>query len=185
MEIGEIQEVKHLIVCLSVILALSAVFPFAAEPVFAAALPKIPDAATAITLDGKTVSLADHRGKLIFLTIWRTDCKACLLEIPLLNRLQKEYSTEDFTVIGLSVDRGKNEFVSRVVEKLDISYPVWLSHGQPLSWYTRVQYLPTLLAIGPEGEVLGYMVGAFFSYEHALAVMKDARNLIEERKSAK
>ena len=80
MEIGEIQEVKHLIVCLSMILALSAVSPFAEEPVFAAVLPKIPDEATAITLDGKTVSITDHRGKLIFLTVWRTDCKACLFE---------------------------------------------------------------------------------------------------------
>jgi len=61
---------------------------------------RVPDGATARTLDGKSVSLADYRGKLVFLIVWKTDCKACLFEIPFLNRLQREHEDEGFSVIG-------------------------------------------------------------------------------------
>ena len=146
--------------------------------------PKIPDTATAVTLDGKTVSLADHRGKLVLLIAWRTDCVACLYELPILNRLQKEYSDEDFTIIGLSMDRGKDEYVAKFVKKKKMAFPVWLGYGQPIVKYTFTEILPTLFAIGPGGEILGYHLGAFRSYEEAVAIMKQSRALIEKDKPA-
>lgn len=146
---------------------------------------RIPDEATAITLDGKTVSLADHKGKLVFLIIWRTDCMACLFEIPILNRIQKEYSSENFTVIGLSMDRGKDKYVVEVAKKAGIAYPVWLGYGQPISSYADTPVLPFLLAIGPDGGVLGYLAGAFPTYEHGVSAIKQARILIEEQKRTK
>ena len=151
---------------------------------FAQDAPKIPYEATARTLDGRTVSLEDHKGKLVFLIVWRTDCKACLLEIPLLNRLQQEYSAEDVTIIGLSMDRGKDDLVERVIEAREINYPVWLGYSQPISKYTYTQIFPTVFAIGPEGEVLWYMYGAFPSYEQAVAAMDQARRLIKNQTGA-
>ena len=147
----------------------------AAEEAPPLVFPKIPYSATALTLEGETVSLEAYKGKLVFLTVWRTDCKACLFEIPTLNRLQKEFSSEDFTVLGVSVDRGKDEFVKKVVELREMNYPIWMGLDQPLMKYTPAQYLPTLYAIGPGGEVLGVMEGAFPSYEYALEVLKEAR----------
>lgn len=143
---------------------------------------KIPDTATALTLEGTTVSLADHRGKLVFLIVWRTDCMACLYELPILNRLQKEHSADDFTIIGLSADRGKDKYVAEFVEERKIAYPVWLGYGQPLMKYTLTEILPTLFAIGPNGEMLGYHLGAFRSYEEAVDIMKQARALSEKGK---
>jgi thiol-disulfide isomerase/thioredoxin len=143
---------------------------------------KIPDSATARTLDNKTVSLAEHRGKLIFLVIWKTDCVACIFEIPMLNKLQKEYFSEDFTVIGLSMDRGKKERVAQIVEEYKIAYPVWLGYGEPISAYTDVPIVPVLLVIGPEGKLAGHFIGAFYSYEHAEAAMKESRAIIEKSK---
>ena len=145
---------------------------------------KIPDTATAVTLDGETVSLADHRGKLVLLIAWRTDCVACLYELPILNRLQKEYSAENFTIIGLSMDRGKDNYVANFVKKKKMAYPVWLGYGQPIMKYTLTEILPTLFAIGPDGELLGYHLGAFKSYEEAVAIMKQARTLSEKARQA-
>jgi len=145
---------------------------------------KIPDTATAITLDGETVSLADHRGKLVLLIAWRTDCVACLYELPILNRLQKKYSDENFTIIGLSMDRGKNNYVAKFVKKKKMAYPVWLGYGQPIMKYTLTEVLPTMFAIGPNGELLGYHMGAFRSYEEAVAIMKQARVLSEKDRPA-
>lgn len=152
--------------------------------VLAQELPKIPYDATAVTLDGETVSLKDYKGKLVFLTVWRTDCRACMLEIPFLNKLQQEYAGEDFTIVGLSMDRENDDLVRKVIEVRDIAYPIWLGYDQPLSRYTQTPYFPTLFAIGPEGRVLGYLFGAFQSYEEAEKALKQARGLIKGKQAA-
>jgi thiol-disulfide isomerase/thioredoxin len=180
--IGEI-ELKGNIARLFAPLVISAlILGSSGARVLAQDLPKIPYEATAITLDGETVSLEVYKGKLVFLTVWRTDCKACMFEIPILNKLQKEYANQDFTIIGLSMDKDKDDLVRKVIEARDINYPIWLGYDQPLSEYTQTQYLPTLFAIGPEGEVLGYLIGAFQSYEHAVGALTQSRSLIEGKR---
>lgn len=151
----------------------------AGEPV------KIPADATAKNLEGKVVSLADYKGKLLFVSIWKTDCIPCLLEIPILNRLQREYASDDFSVIGISVDRGKDRFVGNLVDKAKINYPVWLAYGEPILKYVEPPVTPFLLVIGPQGEVLGYVPGKIPTYDDAVAVMKQARSLIAEHKKQK
>ena len=165
-----------------VLITLLAVLAATAANSFAQGLLKIPDDATARTLDGKTVSLADHRGKLIFLVIWKTDCVACIFEIPMLNKLQEEHSSEDFTVIGVSMDRGKERQIAQTVERYKIVYPVWLGHGQPIAEYTDVPIVPVMLVVGPDGHLVGHFIGAFHSYEHAVAAVKEARAIIEKSK---
>jgi thiol-disulfide isomerase/thioredoxin len=147
--------------------------------------PRIPYEATARMLDGKIVSLADHKGKLVFLVIWRTDCPACIFEIPVLNKIQEEYAGDDFTIIGLSMDRGKDDFVKKVAEMRQIDYPIWLGYGEPISPYTQTPVLPTLLVLGPTGEVIGYMHGAFPSDEYAVAVIEESRKWLEGKKDSK
>ncbi len=142
---------------------------------------KIPDEATAKTLDGKTVSLAEHKGKLIFLNIWRTDCKVCLYEIPILNRIQKEYSSEDFTVIGIAMDRGKDEYVAQLADMADIGYPLWLGYGQPIAEYVDVPVTPVMFFIGPDGQVIGYRVGAFLSHEEAADLLRHILKRLAEQ----
>jgi thiol-disulfide isomerase/thioredoxin len=146
---------------------------------------KIPDEATARTLDGNTVSLTDYRGKLVFLNVWKTDCIPCLIEIPILNRLQREYSSESFTVIGLAMDRGKDKNVAMLAEKANIIHPIWLGYGQPIARYVDIGITPFLWVLGPDGKLLFYMPGAFPTYEEAVRAMKWARILVDSDKPAK
>ncbi len=148
-------------------------------------ITKIPDDATAKTLAGKTVSIADYKGKLVFMNIWRIDCIACLMEIPILNKLQEDYSSQGFTVIGVDVDREKNKQVEDIVKQAKIRYPVWLAHGQPLNKYVDVQYTPFLVVLGPEGEVIGTLLGAFPDYAAAVSIMNQARDIMKKGKVAK
>ena len=45
------------------------------------------------SLDGKTVRLADFRGKAVLLNFWATWCEPCKIEMPWFVELQKQYGT--------------------------------------------------------------------------------------------
>jgi cytochrome c biogenesis protein CcmG/thiol:disulfide interchange protein DsbE len=178
---------KRWSVCRSflVIMAMALLLLSFPNPSLAGDIARIPDEATAKTLDGKTVSLADYKGKLVFLNMWKSDCVPCLLEIPILKRLQREYGADDFTVIGISLDRGKDQVVGQVVDKAEINYPIWLGYDQPILQYVNAPVVPFLFVLGPEGEVLGYVPGKIPSYDEAVSVMNRARLVIGERSRQK
>src|SRR5260370_10232638 len=55
------------------------------------------------TLDGKPLSLAASRGKVVLLNFWPTWCGPCRAEIPDLIVLQEKYR-DQLQIIGLTVD---------------------------------------------------------------------------------
>lgn len=57
--------------------------------------------------DGKPVSLADFKGKVVLLNLWATWCAPCRAEMPNLAALQKAYAGKDLVVLALSIDSPK------------------------------------------------------------------------------
>ena len=55
--------------------------------------------------DGKLLSLADFKGKIVLLNIWATWCGPCRKEMPALDRLQAQFGGPDFMVLPVSIDR--------------------------------------------------------------------------------
>jgi thiol-disulfide isomerase/thioredoxin len=54
---------------------------------------------------GRSMTLADFRGRVILLNVWATWCVPCRKEMPTLDRLQAKLGGADFQVIALSIDR--------------------------------------------------------------------------------
>jgi thiol-disulfide isomerase/thioredoxin len=54
--------------------------------------------------DGKTVTLADFKGRPILLNIWAKWCAPCLAEMPKLNQLQAEAAPGTIAVVTVAVD---------------------------------------------------------------------------------
>jgi thiol-disulfide isomerase/thioredoxin len=55
---------------------------------------------------GKTVSLKDHRRKVVPRDFWATWCTGCKKEIPWFAEFQKGYGTRGLVVVGVSMDEG-------------------------------------------------------------------------------
>ena len=47
------------------------------------------------SLDGKTVQLADYKGKAVLLNFWATCCRPCKIEMPWFVDLQKSTAPKD------------------------------------------------------------------------------------------
>src|SRR5207244_10043547 len=61
------------------------------------------------SLDGKTVRLADFRGKGVLLKFWATWCQPCKIEMRWLVELQKQYGPQGLQVDGVGLEGGRLE----------------------------------------------------------------------------
>lgn len=106
------------------------------------------------SVDGKTVSLADYKGKAVLLNFWATWCGPCKLEMPWLIEMQKKYASQGFTVLGISEDDGSTKEVTDFMAKMGVDYPVLMYDDQLNKSYGGIDYLPTSYYIGRDGKVI-------------------------------
>ena len=106
---------------------------------------------TLTTIDGKTVRLADYRGKTLVINVWGSWCPPCRLETPDLVAEAKAGAAHG--VVFLGVDTTETASVVRAfVAAKGIAYPqaVTTSTSEFAKAYDIRNY-PTTLVIGPDG----------------------------------
>ena len=81
-------------------------------------------------LEGNEVKLSDYRGKVVVLDFWATWCPPCRKGIPDFVEMQKNYGEDNFVVLGINMDQGKQSevipLVSEFAKNYKINYPVLL-----------------------------------------------------------
>ena len=105
------------------------------------------------SLDGKPVTLAGSRGKVILLNFWATWCGPCRAEIPDLVDLQNKYK-ERLQILGLVVDDEDQDAIKEFVEKFGINYPVAIAGDDVRFQYGGIGALPTSFVLNAEGRIV-------------------------------
>jgi thiol-disulfide isomerase/thioredoxin len=115
-----------------------------------------PDAAPEIklnTLDGKPLTLASLRGKVVLLNFWATWCGPCRAEIPDLIALQEKYK-DRLQIVGLTVDEDDAAVIKQAAAKAHINYPVAMSTTEVRVKYGGIAALPTSFVLDTQGRVV-------------------------------
>ncbi len=128
----------------------------------AGAVGEVAPSYEATTLDGgAAVTLAQQRGRAVLLNKWSTWCRPCVQEMPFLQQLQDERGGDEFTVIGVSIDRpGSDANVRRVAGQRGVTYPLWLDPQDTFTQTFRSSGVPESVLVDRDGVVVRRWAGA-------------------------
>jgi len=124
-------------------------------------------------LDGKDLSLAQYRGKVVLVNFWATWCEPCRVEIPWLIEMQQKYSARGFTVLGIAMDEEGASVVTPWVQKerfdvngskSQMNYPIVIGNDAAADKFGGLLGYPTSVLVTREGKVVKRITG-LISYD--------------------
>ena len=104
-------------------------------------------------VDGKSVDLADLRGKVVLIDFWATWCGPCRGETPNVVATYDKYHAQGFEIIGISLDQDKAALQAYVKQN---KMP-WPQYFDGLGWQNSIstrygiQSIPAMWLVGKDG----------------------------------
>ncbi len=110
--------------------------------------------------DGRPMTLANFRGKVVLLNLWATWCGPCREEMPALDRLQAKLGGPEFEVVALSIDQGGVPVIQDFYQELGLkALGIYSDPAMRAPSQLNVLGIPTTLMIDREGRELGRYIG--------------------------
>lgn len=110
------------------------------------------------TIDSRLVSMGDLRGKVVLMNFWASWCAECRPEMPVLERLHREFAPQGFAVIGINAREGR-EAIRRYASELGLTFPLVLDRDGKINALYGVVGLPTTFLVGRDGRAVALAVG--------------------------
>ena len=109
-------------------------------------------------LSGQRVSLKELRGKVVFLNFWATWCVPCREEMPLMEKLHREFKNQGLEVVAVNFREDKKE-VQKFFAELGLTFKSLLNSSGDVSDKYGAWSLPLTYIVNRKGEFVGKIVG--------------------------
>lgn len=121
--------------------------------------PQAPDV-TFTTIQGKQISMADLKGKVVLVNFWSTDCGVCVKEMQNLVNTYNAYKTKGFEVIAVAMPDDPPAQVLNYVTQKALPFPVMHDgFSEITNKFGGVNLTPTAYIFDKQGKQLQYSVG--------------------------
>ena len=106
---------------------------------------------TLTNLDGSSLKLDSHRGKVIVMNFWATWCGPCMTELPLFEKTIAKYKN-DKNVLFLAITTDEDrELVAPFLKQYKFNLPV--AYAEYLNDHFGVSSIPTTIILDAKGEI--------------------------------
>src|SRR6266566_7653883 len=120
---------------------------------------RLPDF-SAKDLQGREISSADLRGKVVLIDFWATWCQPCKREMPGYQQLLDRYGSRGFAVIGFKFDTmADTEDPLQFAKKIGVNYPLAVAPDDLKQKFGGIEGLPTTLLYDRQGKLRKTVVG--------------------------
>jgi thiol-disulfide isomerase/thioredoxin len=121
-------------------------------------------------LQGREVSSADLRGKVVLVDFWATWCQPCKKEMPGYQKLLDRYGSKGFAVIGFKFDTMMDtEDPVLFAKKIGVRYPLAVASDDLRQKFGGIEGLPTTMLFDRQGILRTKVVG----FEYTSTVEKE------------
>jgi len=108
---------------------------------------------------GKSIKLADYRGKVVFLNFWATWCLPCREEMPTMERLYQRFKDKGFVILAVSVDAEGPPVVLPFVKEHKFTFPIGLDPKMTLAERYSVRAIPSSFLVDKNGRLVALALG--------------------------
>lgn len=131
-------------------------------------------------INGKEVSLSSHKGKVVLVNFWATWCGPCKLEMPHLDKMDREFESKGFEVLSISTDDARaSSKVKPLVKRGGYGFTVLLDKDTTVvAQYNPAKTLPYNVLIDRSGNIhkvyQGYNPGDEVELRHDVEALLSA-----------
>lgn len=108
----------------------------------------------ALDMDGKSYTLADFKGKYVYIDLWATWCGPCRRELPFLKELEQEYKDRNITFLSLSTDSRRADWKKMVQAQQMTGVQLFLGVGSRFQKAYKADGIPHFILLDPEGNIV-------------------------------
>jgi thiol-disulfide isomerase/thioredoxin len=114
-------------------------------------------------LQGREISSADLRGKVVLIDFWATWCQPCKKEMPGYQKLVDRYGARGFAVVGFKFDTmADSEDPVQFAKKIGVHYPLAIAPDELKQKFGGIEGLPTTIIYDRKGILRKKVIG----FEH-------------------
>jgi len=124
--------------------------------------------------DGRDISSADLKGKVVLVDFWATWCQPCKKEMPAYQKFADTYGPRGFLVIGFKLDdMPDTEAPLRFTRRIGVRYPLAVASEELRRKFGGIQGLPTTLLYDRRGKLVKKVIGFEYPqvFESALKLL--------------
>jgi len=104
-------------------------------------------------LSGKDVTLEGERGNIVVLNFWATWCGTCLSEIPVIEKIYREFKDKHVSVLTVLVD-DDGGMIDSIKKRMNLTYPVYADPEGLVADSYQVWGVPETFIIDDGGIIL-------------------------------
>ncbi len=126
-------------------------------------------------LQGRPISSADLRGKVVLIDFWATWCQPCKKEMPGYQKLLDRYGSKGFAVVGFKFDTmADTEDPISFARKIGVHYPLAIAPDDLKQKFGGIEGLPTTMLYDRRGILRKKVIG----FEYTSSFEEDLKPLL-------